>query len=96
MGALDRLELSGPYVRETVAVVAIDGERGYAAQAYPVRDPDRWAEMVRVGRADALGAHPRDLAAAATLKPCCEALPGHPPPHDVVDPLSDTLPRRRA
>lgn len=95
MGALDRLELSGPYVRETVAVVAIDGERGYAAQAYPVRDPDRWAEMVRVGRADALGAHPRDLAAAATLKPCCEAL-GHPPPHDVVDPLSDTLPRRRA
>jgi hypothetical protein len=33
VGALDGLELSGPYVRETVAVVAIDGERGYAAQA---------------------------------------------------------------
>ena len=34
----------------------------YAAQAYPVREPDRWIELVRRGRADALPAFPRELA----------------------------------
>ena len=58
----------------------------YAAQAYPVREPERWIELVRRGRADALPAFPRELADANTLKPCCAAIPGHPPPHDVVDP----------
>jgi gamma-glutamylcyclotransferase (GGCT)/AIG2-like uncharacterized protein YtfP len=81
LAALDRLELSGPYTRETVVV----GE--YAAQAYPVREPDRWVELVRRGRAAALPAYPRELANAVnTLKPCCEASPGHPPPHDVIEP----------
>jgi gamma-glutamylcyclotransferase (GGCT)/AIG2-like uncharacterized protein YtfP len=82
LAALDRLELSGPYTRATIDV----GE--YAAQAYPVRDPERWAGLVRRGQADALAAYPRELATAATLKPCCQAEPGHAPPHDVVDPLS--------
>jgi hypothetical protein len=80
LAALDRLELAGPYTRATIAV----GE--YAAQAYPVREPDRWIELVRRGRADALPAYPRDLADVKTLKSCCEASPGHPPPHDVVEP----------
>ena len=82
LAALDRLELSGPYTRETVAV----GE--YAAQAYPAREPDRWAELVRRGGADALAAYPRELASVSTLKPCCAAAPGHAGPHDIVDPLS--------
>ena len=60
----------------------------YAAQAYPAREPDRWAELVRRGGADALAAYPRELASVSTLKPCCEAAPGHAPPHDIVDPLS--------
>jgi gamma-glutamylcyclotransferase (GGCT)/AIG2-like uncharacterized protein YtfP len=80
LAALDRLELSGPYTRDTVVV----GD--YAAQAYPVREPGRWIELVRRGRADALAEFPRELADLNTLKPCCEAFAGHPPPHDVVEP----------
>ncbi len=82
LAALDRLELSGPYTRATIDV----GE--YAAQAYPVREPERWVELVRRGHADALPVFPRELATVSTPKPCCEAAPGHPPPHDVVDPLA--------
>jgi gamma-glutamylcyclotransferase (GGCT)/AIG2-like uncharacterized protein YtfP len=83
LAALDRLELSGPYTRETIAAGA------FLAQAYPVREPDRWIELVRRGRADALSAFPRELASVNTVKPCCETVPGHPGPHDVVDPLVD-------
>jgi hypothetical protein len=80
LAALDQLELSGPYTRATIDV----GE--YAAQAYPVREPERWLQLVRRGRADALTAFPRELAGDSTLKPCCQAAPGHPPPHDVIEP----------
>ena len=81
LAALDRLELAGPYTRATIDA----GE--YAAQAYPVREPERWIELVRRGRADALPAFPRELASENTLKLCCAANPGHSPPHDVVDPV---------
>jgi gamma-glutamylcyclotransferase (GGCT)/AIG2-like uncharacterized protein YtfP len=86
LAALDRLELSGPYVRASIAVS--DDRREFAAQAYPAGEPERWAALVRAGRADALAAYPRELATAALLKPCCRATPGHAPPHDVVDPLT--------
>jgi hypothetical protein len=36
---------------------------------------------------DALTTYPRERAAAALPKACCVRTPGHPPPHDVVDPL---------
>jgi hypothetical protein len=43
--------------------------------------------LVARGRADALAACPRELAGEQAFKPCCLRDPGHPPPHDVVDPL---------
>jgi len=39
------------------------------------------------GEADALAAYPPELAAGETLKDCCVRSPGHPGPHDVLDPL---------
>ncbi len=89
LAALDALELSGPYVRETLDVAELDGERRLEAWAYPAREPLRWAELVWAGLADALESYPRELASAGALKPCCEREPGHPPPHDVVDPLDE-------
>jgi gamma-glutamylcyclotransferase (GGCT)/AIG2-like uncharacterized protein YtfP len=84
LAALDALELSGPYVRAEVEVEA--GGTVVTALAYPAREPGRWRALVARGAADALAAYP-----AATVpdrpKPCCERHPGHPPPHDVVDPL---------
>jgi gamma-glutamylcyclotransferase (GGCT)/AIG2-like uncharacterized protein YtfP len=90
--AIDRLETGsadqqGPYVRERIEIVAIDGEERGVAEAYLAREPARWLELVRRGEADALGAYPSDLASGEVLKACCERSPGHPPPHDVVDPF---------
>jgi len=84
--ALDALELTGPYTRETIDVVAADGRR-LTAQAYPAAEPARWAQLVAAGLAEALEAYPRELAEAAELKDCCAADPAHAPPHDVLDPL---------
>jgi hypothetical protein len=39
------------------------------------------------GRADPLAAYLPELAGEQAFKPCCLRDPGHPPPHDVVDPL---------
>jgi hypothetical protein len=38
-------------------------------------------------------AYPRDLATGEVPKDCCIRTPGHPPPHDVVDPLEHIAPR---
>jgi hypothetical protein len=84
LDSLDALELSGPYVRETVTL-----DR-YTAFAYPARDPGAWAALVHAGRADALSAYPLSLAASVP-KPCCSRDPGHPGPHDVLDPLDPPL-----
>jgi gamma-glutamylcyclotransferase (GGCT)/AIG2-like uncharacterized protein YtfP len=89
---IDRLEtgaagIAGPYVREPVAVVSTDSDDPRTAQAYLVRDPARWRALVERGQADALPTYPRDLASGEQQKDCCVRAPGHPPPHDVVDPL---------
>jgi gamma-glutamylcyclotransferase (GGCT)/AIG2-like uncharacterized protein YtfP len=85
--AIDALETGpgSPYVRGEVEVC---GERTLVARAYLAREPARWRALVERGAADALSAYPRELAAAETLKTCCLRAPGHPPPHDVLDPLA--------
>jgi gamma-glutamylcyclotransferase (GGCT)/AIG2-like uncharacterized protein YtfP len=87
LAELDRLELAGPYVREPVAVMSLDGADSYTAQAYLARDQQRWRALGDRGRADVLSAYPRRLAVAERHKACCVRAPGHPPPHDVIDPL---------
>jgi gamma-glutamylcyclotransferase (GGCT)/AIG2-like uncharacterized protein YtfP len=92
VAVIDELEtgsagVGGPYVRELVTVVSLDGRSNHEAQAYLAREPARWQALVDIGRADALTTYPRELAAGETLKPCCLRTPGHAPPHDVVDPL---------
>jgi gamma-glutamylcyclotransferase (GGCT)/AIG2-like uncharacterized protein YtfP len=89
--AIDALESgsgSAPYVRRQVSVVSLDGAATHAARAYYAREPARWRALVTSGGADALASYPRELATEATLKDCCRRDPGHPPPHDVVDPLA--------
>ena len=88
LAALDRLETGSgrPYVRGRIDVVATDGA-AYTAQAYPASDPERWRALVARGEADALPTYPRELASDERYKDCCLRAPGHPPPHDVVDPL---------
>jgi gamma-glutamylcyclotransferase (GGCT)/AIG2-like uncharacterized protein YtfP len=88
LAAIDALETAGPYARVPTDVVSLDGADSVAAQAYPAREPARWRALVDAGRAAALTAYPRELAAAETPKDCCVRAPGHPPPHDVVDPLA--------
>jgi gamma-glutamylcyclotransferase (GGCT)/AIG2-like uncharacterized protein YtfP len=92
LAVIDDLEtgwagLAGPYVREAVAVVSLDDARTCTAQTYRAREPARWETLIELGEADALPTYPRDLTGDQTLKPCCVRTPGHPPPHDVVDPL---------
>ena len=93
VSVIDRLEtgsagLEGPYVRERITVVSLDGDGPCAAQAYVAREPARWQALVEIGDADALEAYPRDLATGEVPKQCCIRAPGHPPPHDVVDPFA--------
>jgi gamma-glutamylcyclotransferase (GGCT)/AIG2-like uncharacterized protein YtfP len=85
---IDRLETAGPYVREPVAVVSLDGADARTAQAYLARDGASWQALVHRGHADALASYPRELASDERPKDCCVRSPGHPPPHDVVDPLT--------
>jgi hypothetical protein len=84
LAAIDALERLGPYVRAEIEVEA-DGRR-VTALAYPAREPARWRALVARGGAEALAAYPA-RSAPDRPKPCCERDPGHPPPHDVVDPL---------
>jgi hypothetical protein len=93
LAVLDRLEtgsagLDGPYVRERVTVVAMDGTGTYSAHGFLAREPARWRALVGRGDADALVTYPRDLASGERLKDCCARAPGHPGPHDVIDPLA--------
>ena len=95
VAVIDRLEtgstaLQGPYVRERITVVSLDGDARHTAQAYVAREPARWRALVQVGGADALETYPRELASGEVPKECCIRIPGHPPPHDVVDPLLAT------
>jgi hypothetical protein len=84
LAAIDALERAGPYVRAEIDVET--GGAIVAALAYPAREPERWRALVAHGAADALAAYPA-ATAPDRPKPCCERHPGHPPPHDVVDPL---------
>lgn len=98
VAVIDRLEtgsagVTGPYVREPVAVVSLDGGSTRMAQAYLVRDRPRWQALVELGQAEALATYARDLASVERYKDCCVRTPGHPPPHDVVDPLEDVARR---
>jgi gamma-glutamylcyclotransferase (GGCT)/AIG2-like uncharacterized protein YtfP len=86
LAELDRLETAGPYVRDSVAVKALDGGARRVAHAYVAREPEHWRALVQSGAAEALARYPRDLAHAEALKDCCVRSPGHPPPHDIVDP----------
>jgi gamma-glutamylcyclotransferase (GGCT)/AIG2-like uncharacterized protein YtfP len=86
-------DLPGPYVRERITVVSLGGADRHAAQAYVARDPARWRTLVDIGEADALETYPRDLAVGEVPKDCCLRTPGHPSPHDVVDPLVRIAPR---
>jgi gamma-glutamylcyclotransferase (GGCT)/AIG2-like uncharacterized protein YtfP len=88
LAALDALETRGPYVRARIDVVSLDGGTRYTAHAYPVSEPERWRALVARGAADAFAAYPPALATGETLKGCCERAPGHPGPHDVLDPLA--------
>jgi gamma-glutamylcyclotransferase (GGCT)/AIG2-like uncharacterized protein YtfP len=88
LAAIDALETSGPYERALIEVVSLDGADTRPAHAYLAEDTERWRALVEAGRAGALAAYPRELAAAEQLKACCARSPGHPPPHDVVDPLA--------
>jgi hypothetical protein len=85
LAVVDELETAGPYVRAEILVAA--GGETRAAQAYRAREPDRWRALVARGAADALASYPRELADVEQHKDCCARAPGHPPPHDVVDPL---------
>ena len=92
VSVIDRLEtgsagLEGPYVRERITVVGLDGDGSHEAQAYVAREPARWRALVQRGEADALETYPRDLATGEARKDCCMRTPGHAPPHDIVDPL---------
>jgi gamma-glutamylcyclotransferase (GGCT)/AIG2-like uncharacterized protein YtfP len=92
LAVIDELETGtpdrpGPYVRERIDVASLDGADAWTAYAYPGRDRARWQALAGSGRADALAAYPRELAVAEQLKDCCVRVPGHAPPHDVVEPL---------
>ena len=84
----------GPYVREPITVVCVDGRSTHTAHAYLARESARWRALVEIGRADVLTTYPEQLAAGETLKYCCLRTAGHGPPHDVIDPLTSvTSPR---
>jgi gamma-glutamylcyclotransferase (GGCT)/AIG2-like uncharacterized protein YtfP len=87
VAAIDGLELAGPYARERVAVVSLDGGTPYVALAYMAQEPARWLALVDRGEAAALERYPPELAAGEAPKPCCVRAPGHAPPHDVIEVL---------
>jgi gamma-glutamylcyclotransferase (GGCT)/AIG2-like uncharacterized protein YtfP len=84
---IDELE-TGAYTRAPVAVESLADGTTFSAEAYLIREPDRWRALVAAGHADALATYPIELAADEQLKPCCLRTPGHPPPHDTTDPLA--------
>jgi hypothetical protein len=93
ISVIDELEtgpagLQGPYVRQRINVVSVNGARSYAAEAYVAREPTRWRTLVERGGGEALEVYPRDFGVGEVLKDCCVRSPGHPPPHDVIDPLA--------
>ena len=94
LAILDRLENydgeegTGPYVRRAIDVVSTDGESRLTVQAYRVRHPDRWLELVAAGRAEAVAVYTADMA-TSTPKDCCVRDPGHAGPHDTIDPFAN-------
>jgi gamma-glutamylcyclotransferase (GGCT)/AIG2-like uncharacterized protein YtfP len=87
--AIEALETgpASPYVRGEVEVAPLEGGATLRARAYLAREAAHWRALVERGEAEALSSYPREVAAAETRKDCCLRHPGHPPPHDVVDPL---------
>jgi gamma-glutamylcyclotransferase (GGCT)/AIG2-like uncharacterized protein YtfP len=90
---VDRLESydgedgTGPYVRRAIDVVSVDGPTRLTAQAYRVREPDRWRALVDAGRASALERYGAGMA-TSTPKACCVREPGHEGLHDTIDPFA--------
>jgi hypothetical protein len=78
--SIDALELNGPYVRGELEL------GGYVAQAYFAAEPELWRALVERGGADALESYP---GYPERPKDCCVREPGHAPPHDTSDPLTD-------
>ena len=78
---IDALELNGPYVREEIEL-----SDGFTAQAYFAAEPELWRALVQRGGADALASYP---GYPERVKDCCVREPGHAPPHDSSDPLTD-------
>ncbi len=78
---IDALELNGPYVREEIEL-----SDGFTAQAYFAAEPELWRALVQRGGADALASYP---GYPERVKDCCVREPGHAPPHDTSDPLTD-------
>ena len=71
---IDRLEnydseqASGPYARREIEVVSVVGQARLTAQAYVVREPDRWRALVDAGRASAkCGTHSWQNANMSTI-----------------------------
>jgi gamma-glutamylcyclotransferase (GGCT)/AIG2-like uncharacterized protein YtfP len=98
IAVIDELEtgsaaLQGPYVRQRITVVSLNGTSTYAAEAYVAHEPTLWQTLVELGEAEALEAYPSELAVGEVLKDCCVRSPGHPPPHDVIDPLASIASR---
>jgi gamma-glutamylcyclotransferase (GGCT)/AIG2-like uncharacterized protein YtfP len=96
LALIDRLEsgdadIKGPYVRARITVVSSHGADRLEAQAYVARDPAAWRRLVARGDAEAFELYPPELAVGEVLKECCVRAPGHPPPHDVLDPLEQTV-----
>jgi hypothetical protein len=85
--SIDALELNGPYVRGELEL------DGYVAQAYFAAEPELWRALVERGGADALESYP---GYPERPKDCCVREPGHAPPHDTSDPLTDVRRAPRA
>ncbi|HEX2015254.1 MAG TPA: gamma-glutamylcyclotransferase family protein [Solirubrobacteraceae bacterium] len=93
LAAVDELESydesrdpPGLYVRTEIAVLSLQDGTRRQAMAYRVRDPAPWRALVASGSAEMLSRYHHGLAKAAP-KRCCVEHPGHPAPHDTVDPL---------
>ena len=92
--AIDRLEgyderrhPPGLYVRCGLEVEPVAGGEPRVALAYLVSEPELWRALAAGGAAE-LVEHYESRHAEVEPKRCCVAAPGHPGPHDVIDPLA--------
>ena len=77
----------GLYVRCELEVEPADGGDACVALAYVVSEPELWRALAATGAAELVDRYESRHAEAET-KRCCVLGPGHPGPHDVIDPLA--------